>query len=111
MTVMNVTIRWAPDQMRKVFAAIDEGAAPSLDARIASMVRGAGEHGPLELSLPDGQLLMRWCEARRERATEEQPDAIWTRIVAAIHEAVQFAAPAKDRETAPTRPGPPQPSR
>jgi hypothetical protein len=95
MTGMNVTIRWDLDQIRTVLAAIDEGAVPVLDPRIASMVRRAGEGGPLELSLQDGQLLMRWCEARRERASEVRPDAAWTRVVAVIHEAVQFAAPAR----------------
>jgi hypothetical protein len=38
---------------------------------------------------------MHWCEARRDRASEQQPDAQWTRIVAEVHEAVQPAAPAR----------------
>ena len=89
-------IELSADQMRTILAALDEGAAPTLEARVADAVRAAGAEGrPLDLSLQDGQLLMRWCEARRERASEQQPDAAWTRVVAAVHEAVQPAAPAQ----------------
>jgi hypothetical protein len=53
----------------------------------------------IELTLQQGQLLKRWCDAERERATEREPDALWTRIVAKVNEAVQLAAPAKlDRQ-------------
>jgi hypothetical protein len=105
---MRVSISWAHDQMREILAALDEGAEPQLDSRIASTIRSVAEQSPLggdvapyriELSLQDGQLLKRWCEARRERATEHQPNALWTRIVAKVNEGVQFDAPAKlDRQ-------------
>ena len=91
-------IHLSADQMRTILAALDEGAAPRLEARVADAVRAAGEGRPLDLSLQDGQLLMRWCEARRERASEQQPDAAWTRVVAAVHEAVQPAAPAQTHQ-------------
>jgi hypothetical protein len=81
--------------MSTVVAALDAGAAPILDPRIAALVREGGAQGGLDLDYPDAQELMRWCEARRERASEEQPDATWTRIVALIHEAVQVASPAR----------------
>jgi hypothetical protein len=101
---MRVSIGWTPDQMREILAALDAGAEPQLDSRIASTIRGVGERSPLvgeadpnwiELSLQDGQVLKRWCDARREHATEDQPNALWTRIVAKVNEAIQFAAPAK----------------
>lgn len=105
---MRVKVGWTPDQMREILAALDAGAGPQLDARIASAIRGVGERSSLageadpywiELSLQDGQVLKRWCDARRERATEDRPDALWTRIVAKVNEAVQFAAPANlDRQ-------------
>ncbi len=88
-------IELSPDQMRTILAALDEGAAPALEPRVADAVRAAAAGRPLDLSLQDGQLLTRWCEARRERASEQQPDAAWTRVVAVVHEAVQPAAPAK----------------
>ena len=89
-------IALSPDQMRTILAALDEGAAPTLEPRVADAVRAAAAEGrPLDLSLQDGQLLMRWVEARRERASEQQPDASWTRVVAAVHEAVQPAARAQ----------------
>jgi hypothetical protein len=63
-------IALSPDQMRTILAALDEGAAPTLEARVADAVRAAAAEGrPLDLSLQDGQLLMRWVEARRERAS------------------------------------------
>ena len=92
-------IELSADQMRTILAALDEGAAPTA----GGACRGRGprrraEGRPLDLSLQDGQLLMRWCEARRERASEQQPDAAWTRVVAAVHEAVQPAAPAQTHQ-------------
>jgi hypothetical protein len=95
MSDMNVRIAWSPEHFHTVLAALDADAAPRLEPSVAAEVRRAAAQGPpLELSLTDGQLLMRWCEARRERASEQQPDAQWTRIVAEVHEAVQPAAPA-----------------
>jgi hypothetical protein len=35
------------------------------------------------------------CDARRERATEEAPNALWTRIVARVYEMVQIGAPSR----------------
>ncbi|MDP9143688.1 MAG: hypothetical protein M3N43_03165 [Actinomycetota bacterium] len=29
-----------------------------------------------------------WCDTRRERAAEQAPNALWTRIVAQVNEAV-----------------------
>lgn len=101
MTGMNTTIiRWSPNEMSTVVAALDAGAAPVLDPRIAAEVREASARGSLDLGYADAQQLMRWCEARRERASEQQPDAAWTRIVAIIHEAVQVAAPAREAQPA-----------
>jgi hypothetical protein len=92
---MRVSISWSDEQLREVRAALDEGSPPQLDPPISAMVRSVGEQQPIELSLQEGQLLKRWCEARREQATEQQPDSHWTRIVAKVNEAVQLAAPAK----------------
>ena len=92
---MMTHIALSPEQTRTILMALDEGAAPALEPHVAAAVRAAGEGRALDLSLQDGQLLMRWCEARRERASEQQPDAAWTRVVAAVHEAVQPAAPAQ----------------
>jgi hypothetical protein len=92
---MSIHIHWTPENFGTVLAAIDADAAPHLEPDVAAAVRRAGTQGPLELSLEEGQRLMRWCEARRERASEQQPDAQWTRIVAEVHEAVQPAAPAR----------------
>jgi hypothetical protein len=92
---MNTIIRWSPTEMSTVLAAIDAGAAPVLDPRVAALVREGGARGALDLDHADAQRLMQWCEARRERASEQQPDASWTRIVAIIHEAVQVSAPAR----------------
>lgn len=95
MSGMKTIIRWSPTEMTTVLAAIDAGAAPVLDPRVASLVREASARGALDLDHADAQRLMQWCEARRERASEQQPDASWTRIVAIIHEAVQVSAPAR----------------
>jgi hypothetical protein len=92
---MNTIIRWSPTEMSTVLAALDAGGAPVLDPRIAALVRSAAVRGALDLDYADAQRLMEWCEARRERATEQQPDAAWTRIVAIMHEAVQVSAPAR----------------
>lgn len=95
MAAMNVHIHWTPEHFGTVLAALDADATPRLDPGVAAAVRGAGTQGPLDLPLEQGQLLMQWCEARRDRASEQQPDAQWTRIVAEVHEAVQPAAPAR----------------
>jgi hypothetical protein len=92
---MKVSISWSDDQVREILAALDADAPPQLDSRIASMIRSVGGQRPIELSLQEGQLLKQWCDARREQATEQQPDSHWTRIVAKVNEAVQLAAPAK----------------
>ena len=95
MAGMKTIIRWSPAEMSTVLTAIDAGGAPVLDPRIAEEVRSASALGALDLDYADAQRLMQWCEARRERASEQQPDASWTRIVAIIHEAVQVSAPAR----------------
>ena len=95
MAGMKTLIRWSPAEMNTVITAIDAGALPVLDGDVATRVREGASRGALDLDYVDAQRLMRWCEARRERATEQQPDAAWTRIVAIIHEAVQVAAPAR----------------
>ena len=95
MSAMNIHIHWTPEHFGTVLAALDADAAPHLEPDVAAVVRRAGTREPLTLTLEQGQLLMRWCEARRERASEQQPDAQWTRIVAEVHEAVQPAAPAR----------------
>ena len=95
MSPMNIHIHWTPEYFGTVLAALDADAAPHLEPDVAAAVRRAGTREPLTLTLEHGQLLMRWCEARRERASEQQPDAQWTRIVAEVHEAVQPAAPAR----------------
>jgi hypothetical protein len=95
MAGMKTIIRWSPTEMATVLAAIDAGAAPVLDPRVAALVREGSARGALDLDYADAQRLMQWCEARRERASEQQPDASWTRIVAIIHEAVQVSAPAR----------------
>jgi hypothetical protein len=108
MSDMRVSISWTPDQMQEVLAALEAGAEPQLDSHIVSAIRAVGERTPtarevdlycIEVTLQEGQLLKRWCDTRREHATEERPNAVWTRIVAQINEAVQLAAPAKpDRQ-------------
>jgi hypothetical protein len=101
---MAVDIRWADGEMQTVVAAIDEGAPPVLEPGIAGAIRAAAPpaHGAtwtVQLEFADGQRLKAWCEARRERATEEEPDETWTRIVARVNEAVQPLAPARDPVT------------
>ena len=101
MTRMAVTIRWSDGEMQTVMAAITEGAVPELDRNVASTIRAAGAPRDgatwvITLDFTDGQRLKAWCDARRERATEEEPNATWTRIVARVNEAVQPFAPAKE---------------
>ena len=101
MTGMAVTIRWTDGEMQTVMAAIDEGAVPELDPDVAAIIQAAdpprdGATWVIRLEFNDGQRLKAWCDARRERATEEEPNATWTRIVARVNEAVQPFAPAKE---------------
>ena len=101
MTRMAVTIRWTDGEMQTVMAAINEGAVPELDRDVAAMIQAAdpprdGATWVIRLDFNDGQRLKAWCDARRERATEEKPNATWTRIVAHVNEAVQPFAPAKE---------------
>jgi len=95
MAAMNVHIHWTPEHFGTVLAALDADATPRLDPGVADAVRRAATQPTFELTLQEGQLLMHWCEARRDRASEQQPDAQWTRIVAEVHEAVQPAVPAR----------------
>ncbi len=104
MTRMAVTIQWTDGEMQTVVAAITEGAVPVLAPDIAATIRAAeppheGATWTLDLEFNDGQRLKAWCDARRERATEEKPNETWTRIVARVNEAVQPFAPAKDPDS------------
>jgi len=101
MNRMAVTIRWPDGQMQAVMAAINEGAVPALDPDVAATIRTAdpprdGATWIIRLEFSDGQRLKAWCDARRERATEQEPNETWTRIVARVNEAIQSFAPAKD---------------
>jgi len=101
MTNMAVTIRWTDGEMQAVMAAIDEGAVPALDPDVAATIRNAnaprdGAIWDISLEFSDGQRLKTWCDARRERATEQEPNETWTRIVARVNEAIQPFAPAKE---------------
>jgi hypothetical protein len=101
MTRMAVTIRWTDGEMQAVMAAIAEGAVPELAPAVAATIRAAepprvGATWTILLEFNDGQRLKAWCDARRERATEQEPNETWTRIVARVNEAVQPFAPAKE---------------
>jgi hypothetical protein len=101
MTRMAVTIRWTDGEMQAVMAAINEGAVPALDPDVAATIRAAdpprdGATWVIRLEFSDGQRLKAWCDARRERATEQDPNETWTRIVARVNEAIQSFAPAKE---------------
>jgi hypothetical protein len=98
---MAISIRWSDGEMQTVVAAIGEGAVPELAPDIAAAIRAApppreGATWTVDLDFNDGQRLKAWCDARRERATEHEPNETWTRIVARVNEAVQPFAPAKE---------------
>ena len=87
--------------MQTVVAAIDQGAVPQLDPDVAVAIRAAspptqGATWVLHLEFADGQRLKAWCDARRERAADQQPNDTWTRIVAAVNEVVQPFAPSTE---------------
>ncbi|HEV8441666.1 MAG TPA: hypothetical protein VGT40_26565 [Methylomirabilota bacterium] len=111
---MRISIRWTDSEAQAVLAAIDEGAAPELAPDVAASIRAAPtarptDAGPvvvLDLDFQDGQRLKAWCDARRERATEDEPNDLWTRIVARVNEAVQPFAPAKEPGGGAERPRP-----
>jgi hypothetical protein len=107
---MTISIRWTDGEMQTVVGAISEGAVPQLAPDIAAAIRAAappreGATWVVDLDFNDGQRLKAWCDARRERAIEQEPNETWTRIVARVNEAVQPFAPAKEAGTAegPTR--------
>jgi hypothetical protein len=56
-----------------------------------------------DLDYDRGQRLKRWCDAHREQATEQEPNQVWTRIVARVNEAVQPFAPASEPGHSPVR--------
>jgi hypothetical protein len=98
---MAISIRWTDGEMQTIVAAINEGALPELAPEIAAIIRAAatpsdGATWVIHLDLAGGQRLKAWCDARRERATEQEPNDTWTRIVARVNEAVQPFAPAKE---------------
>lgn len=98
---MAISVAWTDGEMQAVVAAIVEGARPELDADIVAAIRAApppssGSTWLVHLDFNAGQRLKAWCDARRERATEQEPNAMWTRIVAQVNEAVQPFAPAKE---------------
>jgi len=103
---MPIRIGWTDGEMQAVFAAISEGAVPELAPDVAASIRAAAtvpalpsDTGPawvLDLDVHGGQRLKAWCDARRERATEVEPNDLWTRIVSKVNEAVQPFAPAKE---------------
>ncbi len=100
---MTVSIRWSDGEMQVVTAAIREGVPPELDADVARAILDAapprtGATWTVDLDFHGGQRLKAWCDARRERATEQEPNETWTRIVARVNEVVQPFAPAKDAE-------------
>jgi len=79
---------------------------PELDPAVAATIHAAdpprdGATWVIRLDFNDGQRLKAWCDARRERATEQEPNDSWTRIVARVNEAVQPFAPAKEPGAAP----------
>ena len=100
-----MTVRWTPDELLAVLAALDQGAEPQLAPEIASRIRNAAELRvviddtdviSVDLTFSEGQLLKRWCDERRAHAQEQDPNAIWTRVAARVNEAVQWAASAKE---------------
>jgi hypothetical protein len=98
-----INIRWTDGEMQAVVAAIEAGAAPQLDPGVVEVIRQATppHHGgtwTIALDFPDGQRLKGWCDARREREVEREPNETWTRIVARVNEAVQPFAPAREPE-------------
>jgi hypothetical protein len=100
---MAISVRWTDGEMQTVVAAIAEGAFPELAPEIAATIRAAtpppnGSIWVIDLDFNAGQRLKAWCDARRERATEQEPNDTWTRIVARVNEVVQPFAPAKDQE-------------
>ena len=89
--------------MQTVVAAIGEAAVPELAPEVAATIRAAappsgGSTWVILLDFEAGQRLKAWCDARRERAIEQEPNDAWTRIVARVNEAVQPFAPAKDQD-------------
>jgi uncharacterized membrane protein len=103
--LMPVTVRWTPDELLTVLAALDQGAEPQLAPEVTARIRtGADQQVVIEdtnafavdLTFAEGQLLKHWCDDRRAHAQEQDPNAIWTRIAARVNEAVQWAAPAKE---------------
>ena len=98
---MAISIGWTDGEMQTVVAAIVDGAFPELAPDIAATIRAAtppsaGSTWVIHLDFNAGQRLKAWCDARRERATEQEPNDTWTRIVARVNEAVQPFAPAKE---------------
>jgi hypothetical protein len=102
---MPVSIHWTDAEREGVLEALVEGAVPQLDAQVAAKIRAATavpashDAGPgltVELDFHEAQRLKQWCDARREHATEDEPNALWTRIVARVNEVVQITAPATD---------------
>jgi len=96
-----INIRWTDGEMQAVVAALEEGAAPQLDSGVVKVIREAtpprhGSTWTLELDFADGQRLKAWCDARREREVEREPNETWTRIVSRVNEAVQPFAPARE---------------
>jgi hypothetical protein len=101
---MAINVAWTDGEMQAVVAAIDEGVRPELAPDIAATIRAAtppssGSTWIVPLDFGAGQRLKAWCDARRERATEREPNALWTRIVAQVNEAVQPFAPAKEPDS------------
>lgn len=101
---MAITIAWPDGEMQVIRAAIDEGAPPELAPEVAAAIRRAppptaGATWTIALDFGAGQRLKAWCDARRERATEQEPNDVWTRIVARVNEAVQPFAPARVGES------------
>jgi hypothetical protein len=98
---MAISIAWTDGEMQTVVAAIAEGAVPELAPEVAAAIRAAtppssGSTWVIDLDFHGGQRLKAWCDARRERAAELEPNNTWTRIVAQVNEAVQPFAPAKE---------------
>lgn len=101
---MAISVAWTDGEMQAVVAAIVEGVHPELAPDIVATIRAAappsaGSTWVVLLDINAGQRLKTWCDARRERATEQEPNAMWTRIVAQVNEAVQPFAPAKERDS------------
>jgi hypothetical protein len=101
---MAISVAWTDGEMQAVVAAIVNGAHPALAPDIVATIRAAaapssGSTWVVHLDFNAGQRLKAWCDARRERATEQEPNAMWTRIVAQVNEAVQPFAPAKEPDS------------